>query len=182
MEFRQSRAGRQTALVLLLGALAIWIFAIWTFGTTLGLNIPNFFTTIRDLFTNQEHRPGISQIVPAFLTMVLIVAAPLLIWSILVEALARYELTDEELRFRSLGVRLALPWSAVKFVRVNPAEGSSAAEVISNLDLLEQVASPLRKALHRQTLGRGRLPIYNGIERRDELIAEVRRRSGAANK
>ena len=83
--YRISSSGRRTALILLVGALIIWVFALWTFGCTLGIS----YNPLAVLGVAARCHPGrsrqglsISQIVPALLMLVLIVATPLVIWNI----------------------------------------------------------------------------------------------------
>ena len=47
--YRISPSGRRTALILLVGALIIWVFALWTFSSTLGIsyNPVAFLGTLR---------------------------------------------------------------------------------------------------------------------------------------
>src|SRR5215207_7182579 len=114
--YRISSSGRRTALILLLGALVIWVFAIWTFGSTLGIsyNPVAFWGTLR---TSIEQGLSISQIVPALLMLVLIAATPLVIWNICEELAAAYTPAEDGLRFTALGVHLTVPWAGISAIR-----------------------------------------------------------------
>lgn len=176
--YRLSSAGRRTAIVLLLGALIIWAFALWTFQTTLGTvegQSLGFFAAV-----SQNLRDGlrISQIVPALLMLVLIVATPLVIWNILEEWAATYTATEDGLRFSSLGVSLTYPWSGMVGLRREDDDVDEPLdEVLLNEDYTRQIRNPLLRFLHGQSYGRTKLPIYAGLENRDDLLAEIAART-----
>src|SRR5262245_22202966 len=114
--YRLSPSGRRTALILLVGALIIWGFALWTFRRTLGISYSPllFWGSLRAAIQGESGQGlSIGQIVPALLMLVLIVATPLVIWNILEEWAAVYTPTDAGLRFTSLGVALTYPWSGI---------------------------------------------------------------------
>src|SRR5262245_29118308 len=98
--YRISPSGRRTTIILLAGALIIWAFARWTFRGTLGLsfNPIEFWGTLRAGIEGADGQGlAISQIVPALLMLVLIVATPLVIWNILEEWAATYTPVEEGL-------------------------------------------------------------------------------------
>src|SRR5438477_11564218 len=107
--YRISASGRRTALILLVGALIIWAFALWTLRSTLGASDDPSVSFWQALRTNVENGLSISQIVPALLMLVLIVATPLVVWNILDEWAATYTPADDGLHFASLGVALTYP-------------------------------------------------------------------------
>lgn len=177
--YRLSPAGRRLALALLAGALFIWLFALWSFSSTLRIsyNPLAFWSTLQAAIAAGL---GVGQVVPALLMLALIVATPLLIWNLLAEWAAGYTPTSEGLHFESLGVALILPWAAVRDLR--PADDHADEpldELLLTSDHTAQIANPLVRALHRQAFGRSRLLIYPGVEQRDELIAEIRRHIAA---
>jgi hypothetical protein len=178
--YRLSSAGRRTALILLVGALIVWAFALWTLRSTLGIsyNPSAFWGTLRQ---SVEQGLSISQIVPALLMLVLIVATPLVIWNILEEWGAAYTPTEGGLRFESLGVALTYPWQGIAAVRrVDEDSDEPVDEVILREDYTRQIRNPLLRFLHGQAYGRAKLPLYAGLEDRDELLAEIRQRAGLA--
>jgi hypothetical protein len=69
-------------LILLVGALIIWAFALWSFSSTLNVsyNPLLFWSTLSTSFSQGL---SVGQVVPALLMLVLIVATPLLIWNLL---------------------------------------------------------------------------------------------------
>lgn len=179
--YKLSPSGRRTAIILLVCALIIWGFAIWSFRSTLGSSDTanaGFFSALRD---NIEHGLSISQVVPALLMLVLIVATPLVVWNILEEWAASYTPTDDGLYFETLGVAMTYPWDGITGVqRPDDDPDDPMDELLLKDDYSRQIRNPVVRFLHRQAFGRRRLPIYAGLERRDELLAEIRTRAGLA--
>jgi len=172
--YRISPSGRRTALILLVGALIIWIFAIWTFGSTLGIsyNPVAFWGTLR---ASLEQGLSISQIVPALLMLVLIVATPLVIWNICEELAAAYSPAENGLHFTALGVKLIVPWAGISAIRRVDADSDEPMdELILREDYTSQIRNPLLRFLHGQAYGRTKLPIYAGVAGRDDLLVEIR--------
>lgn len=178
--YHLSAAGRRTSIVLLLGALAIWAFALWSFRSTLSLSY-NPLQFWSSLSATIEEGLSVSQIVPALVMLVLIVATPLLVWNLLEEWAARYTPTAEGLRFQSLGIDLTYPWTAVAALRpVDDESDDPMHELVLREDVTGQLANPLLRFLHIQAYGRLRLLLYAGVEERDELLATIRERAGLA--
>jgi hypothetical protein len=178
--YRISSSGRRTALILLVGALVIWVFALWTFGSTLGIsyNPAAFWGTLR---TSVEQGLSISQIVPGLLMLVLIVATPLVIWNICEELAASYTPAEDGLRFVALGVSLRLPWAGISAIRrVDEESDEPIDELILREDYTGQIRNPLLRFLHAQAYGRTKLPIYAGVMDRGELLATIRRHAELA--
>jgi hypothetical protein len=176
--YRISPSGRRTALILLVGALIIWSFALWTFGSTLGIsyNPVEFWGTLRQ---SVEQGLSISQIVPALLMLVLIVATPLVIWNIIEELAAAYMPAEDGLHFAAPGIKLIYPWEGIAAIRrVDEDSDEPMDELVLNENYTGQIRNPLMRFLHAQAYGRTKLPIYAGIEARDDLLAEIRRRAG----
>jgi hypothetical protein len=172
--YRISPSGRRTALILLVGALIIWIFAIWTFGSTLGIsyNPAELWGTLR---ASLEQGLSISQIVPALLMLVLIVATPPVIWNICEELAAAYTPTEDGLRFNALGVQLIVPWAGISAIhRVDEESDEPMDELILGEDYTGQIRNRLLRFLHAQAYGRTKLPIYAGVTEREDLLALIR--------
>lgn len=176
--YRLSPAGKRQTLVLLVAALIIWAFAVWSFASTLRISYSPL-QLIPSLQQSLAAGLGIGQVVPALLMLVLIIATPLLIWSLLEELSATYTPTPQGLRFASLGVRLDYPWAAIGGIH-RPDDGDEPIdELLITGDHDAQIANPALRFLHRQAFGRGRLPIYPGVEQREDLIAEIQRHMAA---
>jgi len=176
--YRISPAGRRTALILLIGALIIWAFALWTFRTTLEIsyNPVEFWGTLRQKI---DAGLSISQIVPALLMLVLIIATPLVVWNILEEWAAAYTPAEEGLRFTSLGLALTYPWAGISAIqRVDEDSDEPVDEVVFKEDYTSQIRNPILRFLHGQAYGRTKLPLYVGLANREELLDEIRRRAG----
>ena len=169
--YQISSSGRRTALILLVGALIILIFALWTFGSTLGINPAAFWSTLR---ASIEQGLSISQLVPALLMLVLIVATPLVIWNICEELAAAYTPTEDGLRFSALGVRLLVPWAGISAIRrVDEDSDEPMDELVLREDYTSQIRNPLLRFLHAQAYGRTKLPIYAGVADRDDLLTTI---------
>ncbi|MBK9715676.1 MAG: hypothetical protein IPO81_31005 [Kouleothrix sp.] len=176
--YHLSSSGRRTAIILLVGALIIWAFALWTFRSTLGIsyNPLELWGTLRK---SVEQGLSISQIVPALLMLVLIVATPLVIWNILEEWAAAYTAAEDGLHFSSLGIMVTYPWRGIVAVRRADEDSDEPVdELVLREDYTRQIRNPLLRFLHGQAYGRTRLPLYAGLEDRDELLAEIRERAG----
>jgi hypothetical protein len=165
--YRLSPSGRRTTLVLLVGALIIWIFAIWTLQSTLASAVDQSF--------------GIGQIVPALLMLALIIATPFVVWNLLEEWTAAYMPTDDGLRFMALGVDLTYPWAGMRGLRpVDDDSEEPMDELLLDANYTGAIRNPLIRFLHAQAYGRQKLPIYAGLEARDELLQNIRDRAGLA--
>ncbi len=106
--------------------------------------------------------------------LVLIVATPLVIWNILEEWAASYTPTEEGLRFVSLGIDVVYPWSGIDAIRQLDQDSD---EPIDELQLREdytnQIKNPVLRFLHGQAYGRKTLPVYAGLQEREELLAQI---------
>ncbi len=172
--YRLSAAGRRLNLTLLIGALLIWFFALWSFSSTLGVqsNPIQFWASLQALFNAGL---GVGRVVPALLMLALIIATPLLIWNLLEEWAATYMPTADGLRFTALGIDLTYPWAAIQAVRVvDDDRDEPLDELVFAVDQTGQIPNVVLRALHRQAYGRTRLPIYAGLEDRASLLATVR--------
>lgn len=176
--YRLTPAGQRQTLVLLVAALLIWAFAVWSFASTLRISY-NPLQLWPSLQASLAAGLGLGQLLPALLMLVLIIATPLLIWSLLEELSAAYTPAPEGLRFESLAVRVVYPWASIGGIR-RPDDGDEPLDELVVAGAPQaQIASPLVRFLHRQAFGQGRLPIYPGVEGRDELIAEIQRHMAA---
>lgn len=161
--YRLSPSGRRTTLVLLIGALIIWAFAIWT---------------LRSTIVSGNSSPTIGQIIPALLMIVLIVATPLVVWNLLEEWSAGYTTTADGLRFTAIGVDLTYPWSGIIGVRaVDDDTDEPMDELLFNADYTGAIRNPVVRFLHAQAYGRTKLPIYAGLAERATLLDEIRRQA-----
>lgn len=177
--YRISSSGRRTALILLVGALIIWAFALWTLQSTLAAGAGPQDTFWSALSANIERGFTISQMTPALLMLVLIVATPLVVWNILEEWDATYTPAEDGLRFASLGIVLLYPWAGI--IAIQRMDGDSDEpidELVLAQDYSSQIRNPLLRFLHVQAYGRLRLPLYAGLADREELLAEIQRRTG----
>jgi hypothetical protein len=88
-----SRQGRRQALILLLGVVTVWIFALWTLITIL-----------------QDGVSGVEWVSLA-LMLGLLVVAPLVAWALLEEAYSSITVSDRGIRYRTLaGINLDYAW------------------------------------------------------------------------
>jgi hypothetical protein len=176
--YRLSPAGKRQILVLLLAALLIWAFAVWSFASTLGISY-NPLQLWPSLQQSLAAGLGVGQVVPALLMLALIIATPLLFWALLAEWAAAYTPGASGLQFETIGARLSLPWNTIRGIGRADEGDDPFEELLLAGDTGAQIANPLVRFLHGQAIGHGRLPLYGGVERRDELIAEIQRHLAA---
>jgi hypothetical protein len=176
--YRLSPSAKRQLLVLLVAALLIWAFAVWSFASTLRISY-NPLQLWPSLQQSLAEGLGVGQVVPALLMLVLIIATPLLIWALCEEWSAAYTPTPDGLRFESIGVRITYPWATIGGLRPADDGDDPLDELLLEGPQGAQITNPLVRFLHHQAFGANRLPIYPGVERRDELIAEIRRQIAA---
>jgi hypothetical protein len=92
-----SRDGRRQAIVLLLGVISIWVFALWTLITTLDAGLDG------------------AEWVTAALMLAILLVAPLVGWTLLEEANARYTISPDALTYSTVGgISLTFPWTTIQ--------------------------------------------------------------------
>ncbi|MFM2309969.1 MAG: hypothetical protein RLY87_2091 [Chloroflexota bacterium] len=177
-EFQLSRGGRRNAWLMLVGAALIWIFAIWTFQSTLGISyVPGDVGA--SLGTMWAEGLTVNRTVPAIFMLVLMVAAPLTMWNISMELICRYAITEQGLRYTAVGVDITIPWDGIADIRTVDADSDEPSDELILRDTpTAQIPNPLFRLLYSQAYGAKVLPVYPGLIDRSELMAEVRRRSG----
>jgi hypothetical protein len=167
--------GRRTIVLLVFAAFAIWAFALWNLRSTLGLSYHplRFIESLRDGIAAGY---GATQLIPALLMVVLIIATPLVIWNLCEEYAARYTPGPDGLRFDSIGITLDIPWAAVTGIRRIDGDSDDPSDELQLADdPSQQIRNPIIRVLHRQGYGRRVLPIYAGVRDRDELIGVIQR-------
>ena len=177
-EFQLSRGGRRNAWLMLFGAALIWIFAIWTFQSTLGISyVPGDVGA--SLGTMWTEGLTVNRTVPAIFMLVLMVAAPLTMWNISMELVCRYVVTEQGLRYRAVGVDITIPWDGIADIRTVDADSEEPSdELVLRVAPTAQIPNPLFRLLYSQAYGAKILPVYPGLNERPELMADIRRRSG----
>jgi len=175
-----SRSGRWNVILLMVGALLVWLFAIWTFRYLLFLQVDPPQLSLA-LTTVWNEGLTVNRTVPLLFMVVLIVAAPLTLWNMALEWSATYTPTPDGLRYRALGVELTVAWSTVAEVRLVDADSDEPShELRLKIDPTGQIGNPLLRLLFVQAYGKSALPVHHGVEQSDDLIDEIRRRSGIA--
>ncbi len=180
--YRLGRAGRRMAYLLLAGAVLIWVFALWTLKNTLklGFRPENLGPSLRLLGQRLVGAEGTTPLtpeetIPAVVMLVLLLVIPLLIWNIVEELRSTIAVRPEGIVFRSLGLELACPWSDVADLRpVDEESDEPLDELVLRTSHLGQIRNPLVRFLHWQAYGRYKLPLYGGLEEREDLIDRVR--------
>ncbi|WP_322511065.1 hypothetical protein [Chloroflexus sp.] len=170
--YRLSPAGRRENLLMIAVAMLLWVFALWSFASTLRLNLhpTAFWSDLQRVFAQP---PALEQTAPALLLLVLILATPLLIWNFITEWDTVFAPSSEGLRYEAMGVRLCCPWEDIIALQPIPVNPNEAVVVYCQRDPAEAIANPLRRWLHRQMHGRQRLVIGADIEQRDELVQQI---------
>jgi hypothetical protein len=175
--YRLSKRGRNIAAGLALGGFAVWCFAVWKLADVLGISYLRLPSTLRDAVAQGL---AASQVVPALLLLVLIVAVPLLIWNVIEEWSTTYTVREDGLVYDTVqGISVRYPWSAIKGLRrVDPEAEEPVHELLVDQSGIYQINSRLLRWLHRQAFGRSRIPIYAHVVDRDELLAAIVSRAG----
>jgi hypothetical protein len=180
--YRLDVNGRRATLLLMLSALLVWLFALWKLPDVLSTDNArvSYLRLPSTLAAAINDGLSVSQIVPALLFVVLIVATPLLIWNLLEEWSTTYAVRDDGLAYDTVqGISVLYPWSAIKGVRpVDPEAESPDHELLVDDTGICQIRSRVLRWLHQQAFGRSRIPIYARVADRDELIAEIVARAG----
>jgi hypothetical protein len=168
--------GRRLTLILMAATLLIWIFALWALQTALGIRYLDLVATWREA---AQAGWGASSLIPAALLITLAVAAPLLMWSLCEEWTTRYTVAEDGLTYQTLpGIALHYPWSAIREMRTGD-DDDAVGELIVRPGALSQIRNPVARWLHRQAFGDRRVPLYAGVEARDELLNQIVRRCGS---
>ncbi len=169
--YRLSPVGRRDNLLMIIVAMILWIFAVWSIASTLRLRLHPavFWSDLQRVFTQP---PTIEQAVPALLMLVLIVATPLMIWNLIAEWDATFRLTNEGLEYQTLGFRLCYHWHNILAIQPQ-STADEAVAIVCRYDPVDALKNPLRRWLHQQMHGRQRLLIGPGIERRAELLQAI---------
>lgn len=186
--YRLSRAGRRVAYLLLAGSVLIWGFALWTLKNTLkiGLRPENILPTLKLLakrvlgFAGTEPLTA-EEAIPALIMLVLALVVPLLIWNIIEELRASYTVGPNGITFQSWGIRLDYPWTEIADVHpVDEETEEPLHELVVRTSRLSTIRGRLARFLHWQAYGRNKLPLYSGLEDRDDLLARIRSHMAAA--
>ncbi len=177
--YRLNNTGRRAALLLAIGSFVVWSFALWKLADVLNINYVSLPSTLR---ASVAAGLNASQIVPAVLLIVLIIAAPLLVWNVVEEWSTTYTVRDDGLLYNTVqGISVLYPWSEIKGLRqVDPEADESVHDLIVDQSGICQINSRVLRWLHRQAFGQSRVPIYAHVVDRDELLNEIVTRAGLA--
>ncbi|MBA3945192.1 MAG: hypothetical protein H0X37_11590 [Herpetosiphonaceae bacterium] len=189
--------GRRTTLSLLLGALVLWVTALWLLGDTLHLTLVHptvthpctVGTLMRATLQHQPIETGfashpctaatVDQVVPGALLLVMVIALPLMAWNLVEEWSTRYTVTDAGLLYQTVGpIHVLYPWDAIVGLRrVDPQSVEPVDELVIDRQHRVQIRPLVLGWLHRLAFGLARVPLYAGITERDELVARIQRYS-----
>ncbi len=185
--YRLSRAGRRMVYLLLAGGVLIWLFALWMLKNTLRISLGNFLPSVKLLVKRVIGYAGTQPLsaeeaIPAVIMLVLVLVVPLLIWNILEELKASYTVGPAGFTFRSLwGIALRYSWDEVAALRPVDAESEAPLdELVVRTSHLASIRNTLARFLHWQAYGRHKLPLYGGLEERDDLLGRIRGYMAAA--
>jgi hypothetical protein len=182
--YRLTREGRRQAMILLLGVASLWVFALWTLIT---------------LF--QDGLDGVEWVSLLLMSAILVVA-PLVAWTLLEESQSQLTANAESLRYQSLsGIDITYKWEELvpapdagrgrlarlfvgdnrekKEVDSEDVLGEEDTRLYSVPDHTAQIANPVARILHRLAHG-SHLPVYAGIEKKEELLATIKSHVSAA--
>jgi hypothetical protein len=163
--------------MLMIAGLAIWFFAFAVLRATLQISYLHLLSTLSAAI-RQGLGPG--QLILAGILLAMIVAVPLVLWNLWEEWSTSYTVTDDKLIYRTTrGITLEYSWSMLKGIRPAEADGIPATVMVRE-DASRQIPNRFLRWLHRQVFGIRTIPIYSGVEDRDELLAEIARHSNTA--
>lgn len=176
-------------MLLMIGAVVLWVTAVWMLGNTLNISYRHLPSTLGPLLqATIQGRPSegeyigltTNQMVPAGLLLILVVALPLVMWSLCEEWFTRYTVTEQGLLYQTVGpIAVLYPWDSIRGIRrVDPQSDEPVDELIVDRSGLLQIKSRLLRWLHRVAFGRARVPVYAGVEERNELLARITVYSG----
>lgn len=154
----------------MVGTCLLWCSAIWLFQAALGIDYTDPGPTLR---ATLQDGLGVARLIPAGVLLALIVIAPLLLWSLRQELSSSYTLSDAGLTYRIAAGTLHYPWTAIRGIALEDDETLGA--VLVTPDILKHIGNPLSRWLYRQAFGVDRVPLYAGVESRDELVREITR-------
>lgn len=201
-EYRISREGRRQAVILLVGVLALEVFAVWSLVVVLDRGLDGV------------------EWVSALLLLGMALLSPAVAWTLLEEINSRYLVTGEGLRYSSTGgLDLLYPWDQVVGFKTRerrgriarfflgdedpedtvddtttpatPPDGANEDEEESEAEpqalalqvresyrsrLDSQFGNPIVRFLHTQAHGYT-LPIYEGLENREQLVSQIASRT-----
>jgi hypothetical protein len=193
--YPMSKEGRRQAIILLLGVISIWVFALWS-----------LITILQDGITGVEWVSGL-------LMLAILVVAPLVAWTLLEEANSRITTSEDGISYSTLGgITLKYAWDDIagfkdkgrkgrlarfflgdddgdndklsdmeksaRTVKASEDEGMPPEDepetvlLVLRKDPADGIANPLVRFLHKQAQG-SELPIYGGLENRRALLDEI---------
>lgn len=177
--YRLTRQGRLLTLSLIAAVVLLWVFALLSLPGVLGLDIGDLRASFPAAMGDGL---GVDEVIPAAILGAMLVAAPVVLAALIEEWSARYSITDDALLYQTLpGIALRAPWQAIGGLRLTESE-EPVADVMVPPETLGAIRNPLLRTLHRWAIGAQRIPIYAGVEQRDELLAEIARRSADSQK
>lgn len=197
-EYRMSREGRRQAVILLVGVLALEVFAVWSLIVVLDRGLEGV------------------EWVSALLLLGMALLSPAVAWTLLEEINSRYLVTGDGLRYSSLGgIDLLYPWDQIVGFKTRDRRGRIARFFLGEEDpdetlndntvagiapdganedeeeseaepqalalqvresyrsqLDSQFGNPVVRFLHTQAHGHT-LPIYGELENREQLVSQI---------
>ncbi len=203
--YPMSKEGRRQSIILLLGVISIWVFALWS-----------LIAMLPDGISGVEWVTGL-------LMLGILVVAPVVAWTLLEEANSRVIADDAGITYSTIGgIRLAYSWADIAgfkdkgrkgriarfFLGDDDSDNSKSKSIDTEentpvvktgkdedeetppddepdtmlltvrKDLTPQIANPVVRFLHKQAHGND-LPIYGGLENRMALLSEISSHIGA---
>lgn len=175
--YRLSREGRQTTLILMLTAILLGGFALYTLQSTLGFRYLDFGPSVAAML-GRGLGPG--ELIPSGILLIMIISAPFLLWSLWEEWSTEYTVSPDGLRYSTVrGISLQYPWTAIRAVR-RGEDNEAITEVVVD-PRAASIRNPVLRWLHRQALGDTVVPIYAGVAERDALVAQIVEHAGLNN-
>src|SRR3712207_5423098 len=113
--YRLTRQGRLMTLILMVGVVLLWVFALLSLPGVLGIRYSDLVTTLGAALAAGLDA---SELIPAVLLVAMLVAAPLVGWALIEEWGARYTVASDALTYQTVsGITIQVPWRKIRGLR-----------------------------------------------------------------
>lgn len=162
MTYTLSRTERWNRAALIGATVVVWLIAAWLLADTLAINYAHLRSTLstaRPIWTS-------GMLLPVWLIVIVLIAAPVLVWHLLLALTLRLHIDQHGLNVSRIGKNQLYRWDQV--IAVVPASGQYS----------DDVAVVIRTAAQADAAAQSfqRVKLDQGIADRDTLIEQIRER------